>query len=248
MKRVCAGLGLLLCSLAAQAGPNISVGEFYDYLPGDKGTYLKRIFNGGDTTAFVKINVSEMLYKPDGSYDEVPLEVGPDGRTRNGLMASPARLIVPAEGMQSTRFVFVGERQRERYFRVRYLPVAPEKDDDFGVSDEERKAYEKTVVGGVQVMAGYGTVFFVRPDNSRFDTRIENGGQRYTLRNAGNTVVMVDEFKDCAVANLTSCAPTTKNHIFPGRSFSFEKQAGRIYRFHLVEGDTHRNVEVEVDS
>lgn len=244
MKSLCATLGLLLCALNAHAGPNINVGDFYDYLRGDKSTYLKRIFNGGTQTAFVKVNVSEMLYKPDGSYEEVPLRVEADGSVRNGLIASPARLIVPADGMQSTRLVFIGERDRERYFRVRYLPVAPDKDDGFGLNDEDRQAYENTLAGGVQVMAGYGTVFFVRPTDSRFDTRVENGGRTYTLRNAGNTVVVVDEFKDCAVNDRTVCAPTTKNHIFPGRVFSFEKQAGRIYRFFLVEGTTETVIEI----
>ena len=244
MKRVCAGLGLLLCALSAQAGPSINVGDFYDYLRGDKSTYLKRVFNGGTKTAFVKVNITEMLYKPDGTYDEVPLKTEADGSVRNGLIASPARLIVPAGGVQSTRLLFMGERDKERYFRVRYLPVAPEKDDEFQVSDEEREAYKNTLAGGVQVMAGYGTVFFVRPKDSRFDTKIENGGQRYVMRNAGNTVVLVDEFKDCAGHDSTECAPTTKNHIFPGRTFSFEKQAGRTYRFYLVEGDSQRLVEV----
>lgn len=244
MKYLFAVLGVCLWSVNAVAGPAINVGDFYDYLAGDKNTYLKRVFNGGTSTAFVKINVTEMLYKPDGSYDEVPLKSQADGLVRDGLMASPARLIVPANAMQSTRFLFMGERERERYFRVRYLPVAPEKDDEFGVSDEERAAYEASLTAGVRVMSGYGTVFFVRPTQSRFDTQVENGGRNYTLRNAGNTVVVVDEFKDCAANDRTDCAPITKNHIFPGRIFSFEKQAGRIYRFFLLEGGTEKVVEI----
>ncbi|NMX68545.1 molecular chaperone [Pseudomonas sp. WS 5111] len=245
MKYLFAALGMCLWSLNAQAGPAINVGDFYDYMNGDKNTYLKRVFNGGTSTAFVKVDITEMLYKPDGSYDEVPLkDQAGTGLVRDGLMASPARLIVPANAMQSTRLLFMGERDRERYFRVRYLPVAPEKDDEFGVSDEERAAYEASLAGGVRVMSGYGTVFFVRPSQSRFDTRVENGGQRYTLRNAGNTVVVVDEFKDCAVADRLDCAPVTKNHIFPGRVFSFDKQAGRIYRFFLVEGAAERVIEI----
>ncbi|QJI30815.1 molecular chaperone [Pseudomonas sp. ADAK18] len=244
MKYLCAVLGMCLWSASAVAGPAINVGDFYDYMAGDKSTYLKRVFNGGTSTAFVKINVTEMLYKPDGSYDEVPLKNQDDGIVRDGLMASPARLIVPASAMQSTRFLFMGERDRERYFRVRYLPVAPEKDDEFGVSEEERQAYEASLAAGVRVMSGYGTVFFVRPTQSRFDTRVENGGRNYTLRNAGNTVVVVDEFKDCAINDRTDCAPVTKNHIFPGRVFSFEKQAGRIYRFFLLEGSTEKVVEI----
>ncbi len=244
MKYLCAVLAVCLWSANAVAGPAINVGDFYDYLAGDKSTYLKRVFNGGTSTAFVKINVTEMLYKPDGSYDEVPLSSQGDGRVRDGLMASPARLIVPANAMQSTRFLFMGERDHERYFRVRYLPVAPEKDDEFGVSEEERQAYEASLAAGVRVMSGYGTVFFVRPTQSRFDTRVENGGRNYTLRNAGNTVVVVDEFKDCAANDRADCAPITKNHIFPGRIFSFEKQPGRIYRFFLLEGGTEKIVEI----
>lgn len=244
MKYLYAALGLCLWSLNVQAGPAINVGDFYDYMNADKNTYLKRVFNGGTSTAFVKVNITEMLYKPDGSYDEVPLKDQANGVVRDGLMASPARLIVPANAMQSTRFLFMGERDRERYFRVRYLPVAPEKDDEFGANDDDRAAYEASLAAGVRVMSGYGTVFFVRPTESRFDTRVENGGQRYTLRNAGNTVVVVDEFQDCAVGDRSDCAPITKNHIFPGRVFSFDKQAGRIYRFFLVEGSSEKVIEI----
>ena len=46
--------------MAANAGPQINVGTVYDYLDGDKSTYLKRVFNSGDSTAFVKVNVLEL--------------------------------------------------------------------------------------------------------------------------------------------------------------------------------------------
>ena len=47
MKRLLALVSLGGFSLAIQAGPNINVGTVYDYLDGDKSTYLKRVFNGG---------------------------------------------------------------------------------------------------------------------------------------------------------------------------------------------------------
>ena len=68
------------------------------------------------------------------------------------LMASPARLIVPANGMQGTRLLMMGERDRERYFRVRFIPVVPEKEDEFAVSAEEREQYKTTLSAGVNVM------------------------------------------------------------------------------------------------
>lgn len=244
MKVLLAVLGLLMLSFNAHAGPSINVGVVYDYLDGDKSNYLKRVFNGGDSTAFVKVTVLEILYSADGTAREVPLKSLPDG-TRDGLMASPARLIVPPNGTQGTRLLHRGDRDKERYFRVRYIPVVPEKEDEFAVSQEERDAYKQTLSAGVSVLAGYGTVFFVRPKNTRFDTQIDNGPGQYQLRNNGNSVVLVDEFKDCSASDALECNPVTKNHVLPGRVFSFEKKPGRVYRFHVVEGGEHKVHEVK---
>ncbi|WLH85919.1 molecular chaperone [Pseudomonas sp. FP2338] len=241
MKRLLAVMGFCLLAQGAQAGPNINVGVVYDYLDGDKSTYLKRIFNGGTSTAFVKVEILEILYDEQGKSKEVPLQSQLDSTARDGLMASPARLIVPANGMQGTRLVYMGERSKERYFRVRYIPVVPEKEDAFAVSEEEREAYQNTLQAGVSVLAGYGTVFFVRPQDTRFDTRLENVGAKYTVRNNGNSVIEVDEFKNCVAGKTDDCQPTTKNHVLPGRAFSFDKQAGREYRFKLVEGQNQKD-------
>ncbi|HJR30219.1 MAG TPA: molecular chaperone [Pseudomonas sp.] len=244
MKQLMAFAGFLMVSLNAQASPNINIGVVYDYLSGDKSTYLKRVYNSGDSTAFVKINVLEIIYNADGTSSEVPVKVQADASARDGLMASPARLIIPAQGMQGTRLLFMGERDKERYFRVRFVPVVPEKEDEFAVSSEEREDYKKTLTAGVNVMAGFGTIFFVRPLNARFDSVIDDSAGTYTVRNNGNTVVVIDEFKSCSKANETDCEPTTKHHVMAGKSFEFEKKAGREYRFILVEGDTKKNLRV----
>lgn len=245
MKRV-----LLLCLLCvsaqlAHAGPNINIGTVYDYMDGDKSTFLKRVFNGGDSTAFVKVNILEILYAADGTSQEVPVKAADNGNSRDGLMASPARLIVPANAMQGTRLLFMGERDRERYFRVRFIPVVPEKEDEFAVSIEERVAYKKQLSAGVTVLAGYGAVFFVRPKNSLFNSVIEDQAGNYRINNNGNTVVVIDEFRDCSASNENECQPVTKSHILEGRSFSFEKQAGRQYSFNLVEGETSKKMNVK---
>ncbi|EJN31122.1 hypothetical protein PMI35_01640 [Pseudomonas sp. GM78] len=245
MKPLLALFGFCLFAQTAHAGPNINIGTVYDYMDGDKSTYLKRVFNGGDSTAFVKVNILEILYDADGKSREVPLQASTDGAARDGLMASPARLIVPANGMQGTRLLYMGEREHERYFRVRFVPVVPEKEDEFAVSVEEREAYREALSAGVTVLAGYGAVFFVRPKDARFASEIENDKANYRIRNNGNTVVVIDEFKDCSVSNEQDCMPTTKHHILAGRSFQFEKQAGREYRFTLIEGQSSKKLDVK---
>ena len=249
MKQAVLWIGLCLISLTAQAGPLINVGVVYDYLEGDRSSYLKRVFNGGTSTAFIKVNVLEILYNPDGTTREVPVaSIANDKGTtssRDGLMASPSRLIVPANGRQGTRLLFMGQRDKERYFRLRFIPVVPEKDDNFGISDEERAEYKDHLAAGINVMAGYGTVFFVRPKDTRFDTRINETVEQYQVRNAGNSTVVLDEFHDCSIANATDCVPTTKHHILPERQLTFEKKPGRRYSFVLVEGLDKKPLKVE---
>jgi hypothetical protein len=229
----------------AHAGPQIDVGTMYDYLDGDKGSFLKRVFNAGDSTAFVKVSVLEIVYNADGMPEEVPVKNQAQLSARDGLMASPARLIVPANGMQGSRLLFMGQRDQERYFRVRFVPVIPGKDDQFAVSEAERAGYEKTLSAGVNVLAGYGTIFFVRPVNTRFDTLVGGDASNYLMRNKGNSVVIVDEFKDCPVGKDVGCKPTTKHHMLPGKDFQFDKQAGREYRFTLIEGSAKKAITVK---
>jgi len=240
MKKAALCIGFCLMSLKAQAGPLINVGVVYDYLEGDRSSYLKRVFNGGTSTAFIKVNVLEIIYNADGTTREVPVASMTDDKgattSRDGLMASPSRLIVPVNGRQGTRLLYMGPRDKERYFRLRFIPVVPEKEDDFAVTDEERAEYKDALAAVVNVMAGYGTVFFVRPQNTRFDTQISQTTSQYTLRNAGNSVVVLDEFRDCSAAKKTDCEATTKHHILPGRQWQLEKKPGREYRFQMIEG------------
>ncbi|WP_460096798.1 molecular chaperone [Pseudomonas sp. H3_C08] len=236
-------LGVLsMCCLTAQAGPQINVGTVYDYLDADKSTYLKRVFNSGDATAFVKVNVLEIIYGADGVPQEVPVQNAADGASRNGVMASPARLIVPAQGMQGTRLLYMGERDHERYFRVRFVPVVPEKEDEFVVSSEEREDYKNSLSAGVNVMTGFGTIFFVRPKDARFATVINDTEKRYELRNDGNTVLIVDEFKSCSLSKESDCGATTKHHVLAGKTFAFDKEKGREYRFFLIEGSEKKSM------
>ena len=249
MKHAVLSVGLFLMSLSAYAGPAINVGVVYDYLEGDRSSYLKRVFNGGTSTAFIKVNVLEIVYNPDGTTREIPVPSITDDKgvtaSRDGLMASPSRLIVPVNGRQGTRLLYMGPRDKERYFRLRFIPVVPEKDDNFGISDEERADYKDHLAAGINVMAGYGTVFFVRPKDTRFDTRINESADQYQLRNSGNSTVVLDEFHDCSVSNPTDCVPTTKHHILPERQLTFEKKPGRRYSFVLVEGQAKKPMKVE---
>ena len=243
MKRLVLLMVLSGLPFALQAGPQINVGTVYDYLDGDKSTYLKRVFNSGDSTAFVKVNILEILYDADGTSREIEVRSQADMSSRDGLMASPARLIVPANGMQGTRLLMMGERDQERYFRVRFIPVVPEKEDEFAVSAEEREQYKNTLSAGVNVMTGFGTVFFVRPKNSRFDSVIEDAPTTYRVRNNGNTTIRLDKLTQCS-ANRQDCDKPVLVHLLPGKTTVLQRKPNHQYLFELQEGDQKKMMEL----
>ncbi|CAI8873644.1 MULTISPECIES: pilus assembly protein [Pseudomonas] len=229
---------MLLCG-SAFAGPELNIGTFYDYLDGDKSTLLKRVRNAGDATAFVKVSVVELVYDNQGQAREVEM----DGREalQRGLVVSPARLIIPANGMQAVRLLYRGERDQERYFRLRFIPVLPEVDDGFAITEDEAERYEDALKVGVNILAGYGSILFVRPQASRYQTEVEHQAGRFLIPNKGNTTIVLDHFNDCAAGNQ-DCVPATKHHVLPGNVRVFEKKPGRHYRFELIEGEQRREI------
>lgn len=241
MKKTLCGLLLLATAATLQAAPQISVGNLYDYMAGDRSTLLKRIRNSGDTTAFVKVSVVELVYGASGAITEVPQDDLP--LEQRPVIASPARLIVPASGMQTMRLLYRGERDRERYFRLRFIPVVPERGDGFTVSETDAREYE-ALKGRVEILTGYGSLLFVHPDGVQYRTEVARDVQAFTVHNRGSGTVVLDHFNDCDVTGK-QCATPTKHHVRPGTGLPFPLAQGRIYRFELIEGDERRRVEIK---
>ncbi|MDI3430544.1 hypothetical protein QLG02_09415 [Aeromonas sp. V90_14] len=215
----------LICSGKTLASPDISVGTLYDYMTAEKNTLLKRIRNIGDETAFVKITLSEIIYGADG----VPQErVLPEEGVRE-LVTSPSRLIIPASSIQATRFIYMGERERERYFRVRFVPVKPQGDEITELPPQQQ------ISAGVSIMTGFGTILFVAPKETRYDTRIERDNGALYVENRGNATVILDYLELCDKKE-TSCSQPEKLHLLPGVKKRVSKEATRLVRFELIEG------------
>lgn len=241
MKKTLCGLLLLVTAATVQAAPQISVGNLYDYLGGERSTLLKRIRNSGDTTAFVKVSVIELVYDASGGITEVPQDDLP--LEQRPVIASPARLIVPASGMQTMRLLYRGERDRERYFRLRFIPVVPERGDGFTLTEADAREYE-ALKGRVEILTGYGSLLFVNPEGVQYRTKVERGAQGFTVHNRGSGIVVLDHFNDCDVSGK-QCATPTKHHVRPGTGLPFPLAQGRVYRFELIEGNERRRIEIK---
>lgn len=227
---------------AQAAAPSIHVGAMYEYAEPGKGALLKRVRNTGDATAFVRVQISEVRYAADGTHQEIPVDTSGTAAAA-GLIASPSRLIVPAQGQQATRLLVQGDRSTERYYRVRFVPVLPQSEDEFALTDAQRDDYRNELSAGVNVLTGYGVFVIVHPDQPRYDVQTETHDSHVQLRNAGNTTVVLDDIRQCSAQDKAGkCSPSRKVHLLPGRTERFARSAGHLHRFQIVEGDSRKDV------
>lgn len=230
--------GALVASLCtpALATPSINIGGMHEFMGGDTSTFVKRVYNNGDSTAFVRVSVSEIVIDAQGNATEKPIDAtGVMNKQAQGVVASPARLIVPAGGMQAGRLLYMGPRDKERIYRVRYIPVVPTDKSEFGQSDAEFNDYKNKTNAQVTMLTGYGALLAVRPESERYDTLIRDVGDKHTVRNNGNTTIILERFRECQ-PGLKKCSPSAVRYIAPGKESIFTAKAGHSYRYELIEG------------
>lgn len=227
---------------SASATPVIGIGSMYDVLVPGTQSMTKRIYNTGDTTAFVRVELLEIHPGNKNGAEEVP-QKSLSGTTleQDRLIVTPQRLIIPPAGFQAVRILWPGTRDKERYFRVRFTPVMPEADGSFGLDKAAADEYRKnTLHAGLNVLTGYGTIVIIQPDKPVFNTVFDDAvGAIISVRNNGNATISLDDIRQCKSAN-TDCGEVSREFILPGRNITINKKAGYKTNFTLIEGSSKR--------
>jgi len=224
------------------ATPVIGIGSMYDVLTTGTQSIAKRIYNSGDSTAFVRVEILQIHPGKINEAKETPQkEVSGNTLEKDRLIVTPLRMIIPPSGFQSVRILWPGDRSVERYFRVRFTPVMPELNDGFGLDPHSAGEYRKTTLkAGLNVLTGYGTIVVIQPDNPVFNTVVDNADPgKVTVSNAGNATISLDNVRSCKSA-VSDCGEITREFIFPGKSKSVVKKSGYKTNFTLIEGNTKR--------
>lgn len=233
---------LLVFITSAMATPVIGIGSMYDVVTPGSQSMTKRIYNTGDSTAFVRVEIVEIHLENGKTPQEVPQqEISGTSLEKNRLIVTPQRLIIPPAGFQAVRVLWSGVREKERYFRVRFTPVMPEVEDSFGLSKSDVNEYRKnTLQAGLNVLTGYGTIVIIQPDKPVFNSVIDaSSPTSITIKNNGNSTISLDNIRHCKSAN-TECGTVTREFILPGKVKSLDKKNGYITNFSLIEGSSKR--------
>lgn len=235
-------VGFLSLTFNTKAAPEIGIGSMYDLLMPNENFLVKKVYNSGDSTAFVRVDILEIRIDGNGKEQElIPQKVDVDGLNKQRLIATPQRMIVPPSGFQTLRLLWPGSRDKERYYRVRFTPVEPDKENDFGLSEKQIQEYKNSVKAGVNILTGYGSIMYIMPESPVFNTGIENKGDSVRISNAGNATIVINGIKHCR-KNKDDCSESTRSFVIPGRDFFIKKKEGMSIVFQVNEAGKTKDV------
>ncbi|BEM85528.1 hypothetical protein SME41J_48520 (plasmid) [Serratia marcescens] len=207
----------------------------YDLLMPHEDNLVKKVYNSGDSTAFVRVDILEIRLDGQGDEEElVPQKMDGDTLNKNRLIATPQRMIIPPSEFQSVRLLWPGTREKERYYRVRFTPVMPDKKNDFGLTEKEITQYKSSIKAGVNILTGYGSILYVMPEKPEFNTAVNDAPASVKVVNSGNATIVIDDIRHCA-DKKSKCSSSTRSFVIPGRSFVIKKEPGKSVLFRLHE-------------
>lgn len=212
------GALLLSCSLQAQLAIDRIIVDFQSTSTITEDVLL---MNESDSeTLFIDVEVLEVT-KP-GTEDEQRVIV--DDPSKIGLIATPAKVILPPNARRNVRLVnMVETSDAETVFRVNFSPVAGEADVDENV---------------VRLMVGYQALVIVRPDNPVVKVESKRKEGELILANNGNTNVFLERVRQCTDASLEECSPLGDRRLYPGNSTTIELSEKGTVVFDIFDGQT----------
>lgn len=174
------------------------------------------------------------------------VEPGTDGESRVqtadpeklGLLVSPNRLIVEPGGMRSIRVVSLNEAlTSDRVYRVKVTPQVGQIDAPDVQGDAKGVS--------VKLLTAYDLLVTARPPKPKAEIVNSRARDTLTLRNAGNTNVLLFEGRACpagikpqvaepekaAAAPTNGCADLGARRLYPGNSWSTDVPAGTARLF-----------------
>ena len=187
--------------------------------PGEATRQDVEVSNRGDTPLYVEIEPRVVL-SPGTANEDRSLISDP---RQAGLLVTPNKLIVPPGSTKSVRMVKMGETMDERVYRVAARPVVG------GVEAQEN---------GLKILIGYEVLAIVYPSISKPRLRVERDGQRLTVRNIGNTNVLMREGYQCAEAGLPreQCESLPGKRVYPGNVWQLDLPLDRPVTYYQSVG------------
>jgi P pilus assembly chaperone PapD len=159
------------------------------------------VWNSGEETLYLEIKLAQII---DPELPE-PSRVALDDPRTAGLLATPNRLALGADERQRVRIVVrKPASERDLIYRVSFIPKENPADS------ESEMAFK--------VLVGYEVLVLVRPPKGRPDVKVTREGQQLSLRNEGNSSLLIRQMEQCP-EDATECTAIAGNRLYAGETW-----------------------------
>ena len=198
-------LPLLLACLALIALPLPAAAQMVlskvalEFLAGGNPRDDIEVTNGGTDTLYVQIEPNR-INKPGTAEESRTLYRDP---AELGLLITPGRLVVPPGQSAIVRVAVIDPpKEVDNIYRITVRPVVGE---------------VKSVETAIKVVIAYDVLVVVRPPQPAADLKTERNGKTMTLRNAGNSSILLTQGNQCDAAGK-NCQTLPPYRLYAGNS------------------------------
>jgi len=199
-----------------------------DFLP-DQARQDVKVINDGDENLYVQIDVLEV--SNPGTEEETRTKItDPDSIS---LLVTPAKMVVPPNSSKLLRMVNLDENlNEEKIFRVNVTPILP----PLSENDDTQ----------VRLVVAYQVLVLVAPENPKYELESARQGKTLTLKNTGNSYVMMNEGLQCTKPeDETSCQKIPARRLYPGNEAVIDLPLDQAVELSLQSIEGNEKVVVE---
>ena len=156
-------------------------------------------------TAYVETQIAEVLHPGTAREQRVPHVPARD----QGLLVSPARMILPPQGRKNMRFLAPAPAgEQERVFRVTVRPVSGEAAKDSSAT-------------ALKILVAYEVLVFLAPAQPSLKVHYERNENHLVATNRGNVNVLLHDLRQCPAAPNHTCEEAGGGRLYPGQTRTF---------------------------
>lgn len=193
---------LLTIGLASPAAAQLQLNNFFIDLGDGQSPGELYAANRGDETLYLQVTVEEVL-NPGSEEEETVRIYNP---REAGVLVSPQRLVAQPGEEKRIRIVALDGTDTDRFFKLTVTPVVGDLESEDAI--------------GVKVMIAYAAWVFLRPEGAEPEIVAEQTGDRFTVRNNGNTHAEITGIKQCEEDG--ACEDLTKFRLLAGSEKTLE--------------------------
>ena len=141
---------------------------------------------------------------------------------KRSLIATPKKLIIPANSKKTVRLVSLDEADKtDRIFRVDFSPALGKL---------------KAKSSGIKVLIAYQSLVIIRPAKPVATITAQRKGDVIVFRNIGNTNAILQNGTQCDPKDKTQCQPLTNHRLYAGNIWELKTPYSGPVTFEMDDG------------